>query len=302
MAVDQHIPSPADVAAIISKNVDVEPATEPEIVDAPADAPVENAPVDDAPVADVSTPEAEIVNTAKAMLTTLNKFDQATYDNAISALSDLIVVEANEMKAGSDERGSIKELLHAVKHLFHWYEGEAAAGEVANANPAIVDDEPTDIYLAAEGDAVACDKCGEIGKLCKCDKAADADVDAMPAAEKSVTLDFDADSIASIVEKAVSSAKDAVAVEIEALKAAASAADEKANRLQDELATALTKAANGGPKRAAVEPAKSQSVDSLLIKAAEYKAKASSTLDQTLAKGYRALADDLEKQAAKAGK
>jgi hypothetical protein len=51
------------------------------------------------------------------------------------AISDLIVVEAGGMADGSDERDSIKNLLRASKHLYRWYQGEVANGEVANPKP-----------------------------------------------------------------------------------------------------------------------------------------------------------------------
>ena len=74
----------------------------------------------------------EIVDTAKSLATTdINKFDQKLYDDARRALAQLIVVEANEMaNEDSNEEMSIAHLLSAVHHLFAWYEGEEAEGEV----------------------------------------------------------------------------------------------------------------------------------------------------------------------------
>ena len=320
MAVEQNIPSPADVAKAMSKSADA-PVTDVEIEDAPiVDTPIVDAPVvvdgeldpvvDDADDAPVITPEAEIVNASKSLLATLNKFDQATYDNAVAALSDLIVVEATEMKDGDDERHSIKELLRAVKHLFHWYRGEVEEGEVADVNPIIADDEVSaeDILLSADmemsddmkvlGDDETCKECGEIGKACKCYKTDDAMKAVAPAP---TTINFDDDQLASIVEKAVTSAKESVANEIEALKAAAQAAEQKAVQFEADLAVALTKAVGTGPKRSVLTQ-KSATIDDLLVKAAEYTRKADTTLDTVLAKGYRDLAADLTKKAAKAGK
>jgi len=335
MAVEQNSPSPADVARFITKSNPIEDIVEAveakvdEIVtDVEALAPAVEELVADAEaiidevvkdVEDIITPEAEIVNASKSLLATLNKFDQATYDNAVAALSDLIVVEAGEMKEGHDERDSIKELLRAVKHLFHWYQGEVNEGEVADVNPNIADDDDVpaeEIFMAADGedkpafgekpagdkpalgDDEKCDKCGEIGKACKCAKADDA----MKAAGSTLaTVNFDDDQLAGIVEKAVSSAKESVANEIEALKAAAQAAEQKAEQFEADLAVALTKAVSGGPKRASLTK-KSASIDDLLVKAAEYTKKADATIDTVLAKGYRDLAADLTKKAAKAGK
>jgi hypothetical protein len=71
------------------------------------------------------------------------KFDQKLYDDARRALAQLIVVEANEMDAGSNEEMSIAHLLSAVHHLLAWYGGEVAEGEV-------MDQETEDIELAAK--------------------------------------------------------------------------------------------------------------------------------------------------------
>lgn len=70
------------------------------------------------------------------------KFDQKLYDDARRALAQLIVVEAGEMDSeGSNEEMSIAHLLSAVHHLFEWYQGEVAEGEVT---------EVEDIELAAK--------------------------------------------------------------------------------------------------------------------------------------------------------
>jgi hypothetical protein len=73
----------------------------------------------------------------------LVKFDQKLYDDARRALAQLIVVEANEMEAGSNEEMSIAHLLSAVHHLLAWYGGEVAEGEV-------MDEMKEDIELAAK--------------------------------------------------------------------------------------------------------------------------------------------------------
>jgi hypothetical protein len=73
----------------------------------------------------------------------LVKFDQKLYDDARRALAQLIVVEANEMEAGSNEEMSIAHLLSAVHHLLAWYGGEVAEGEV-------MDEVKEDIELAAK--------------------------------------------------------------------------------------------------------------------------------------------------------
>ena len=87
----------------------------------------------------------EIVELSKAYRgTDLLKFDQTTYDSARQALAQLIAIEAEEMSEGHDEQMSIAHLLQAVHHLFAWYEGEKAEGEVEEVLE--------DIELAAKKD------------------------------------------------------------------------------------------------------------------------------------------------------
>jgi hypothetical protein len=73
----------------------------------------------------------QITELAKSLTPDAVKFDKDAFDAARTALANLIIVEAKEMATdGSNEKDSIEELLDAVKHLFHWYEGEVAEGEV----------------------------------------------------------------------------------------------------------------------------------------------------------------------------
>jgi hypothetical protein len=305
MAVTQSTPSPADVARLVNKSDDVDapvetPETEVvevvEVVEEPTETVVDIDDTDD--VATDEAPEAELVNAVKSLLPTLNKFDQATYDNAITALSELIVVEANEMKAGSDERESIKQLLHSIKHLFHWYTGEAMEGEVATPNTEVIEDvvEHDDIHLSAMKDVDSCDcaddcDCKDCGyKMCKC-----------YGADKSVSVSFNDDEITAVINKAVATAKETVTTELETLKAAKVAAEQKVSQLSVELEAANNKAISGGPKRSSISTTvKSVDVDALLVKAANYRTKADATRDTILAKGYRELAEDLTKKALKA--
>jgi hypothetical protein len=87
----------------------------------------------------------EIVELSKAYQgTDLLKFDRTTYDSARQALAQLIAIEAEEMSEGHDEQMSLAHLLQAVHHLFAWYEGEKAEGEVEEVLE--------DIELAAKKD------------------------------------------------------------------------------------------------------------------------------------------------------
>ena len=78
------------------------------------------------------TTAAELVAVSKSFVSPdAVKFDQKTYDTARIALANLIAIEADEMAVGDhNEQMSIAHLLEAVHHLFAWYEGEKAGGEV----------------------------------------------------------------------------------------------------------------------------------------------------------------------------
>ena len=78
------------------------------------------------------TAASELVEVSKSFASAdLLKFDQKTYDAARTALADLIQIEAKEMsESGHNEEYSLQCLLSAVHHLFAWYEGEKAEGEI----------------------------------------------------------------------------------------------------------------------------------------------------------------------------
>jgi hypothetical protein len=205
----------------------------------------------------------------------------------------LIIVEAKEMAdEGHNEKDSIEHLLDSVKHLFRWYEGEVEAGEVENPITApetdAVSEISDEILLSVEADADGekmCDKCDSLMKECKC-------------ADKSATIDFDDAQIESIVEKAVSQAKESVTEEISRLKSALEAERIEKAQIAEELATANKAVAGGGPKRSVTGQAESVTND-LLAKATELRFKASQTQDRVLSKGYLAWAEDLEAQSKK---
>jgi hypothetical protein len=110
---------------------------------------------------------SELIDTAKTLAVgDVKKFDQKLYDDARRALAQLIVVEAGEMDTeGSNEEMSIAHLLSAVHHLFAWYAGEEAEGEIM--------EQEESIELAAapkeEADAEMCAKCNKSEKMCKCE-------------------------------------------------------------------------------------------------------------------------------------
>jgi hypothetical protein len=233
---------------------------------------------------------ADLLNVAKSLL----KFDQATFDRARKEIANLIIVEAKEMAdEGDNESNSIEHLLESVRHLFRWYDGEVQAGEVENPINSAESDELSSevsdqIEMTADADAEGekmCDKCDSLMKECKC-------------ADKSVTIDFDEAQIESIVEKAVSQAKESVTEEISRLKSALEAERIEKAQIAEELATANKAVAGGGPKRSVTGKAETVTND-LSAKATELRFKATQTQDRVLAKGYLAWAEDLEAQSKK---
>lgn len=97
--------------------------------------------------------------------------------------------------------------------------------------------------------------------------------------------------IKDIVENAVKSAMATVEAQVAELKSAKEAVENKATELESELATAKSLAIGGGPKRTTIATG-AKTTNEWRAKADLYFAKAASTTDQILAKGYRDLAKD----------
>ena len=154
--------------------------------------------------------------------------------------------------------------------------GAAPTHEVANVSTAASLDTSGSIK-SAEGEEVVAE---EIPAEEKADELVDAELPTEPEIldEKSVTA---------IIEKAVKSATDTVKAEIAEYKAASKAAEEKVVVLESELVAAKSAAVASGPKRTGRIAV--TDTNELLLKAAEYRLKASATSDQILAKGYKAL-------------
>jgi hypothetical protein len=119
------------------------------------------------------TTASDLIDAAKSLVSGETvKFDKKLYEAARSALAQLIVVEANEMDTeGSNEEMSIAHLLSAVHHLFAWYEGEEAEGEVM--------EETIEMSASTEkkmDKKMMCKGCDKAEDACKCEggfKAAD---------------------------------------------------------------------------------------------------------------------------------
>jgi hypothetical protein len=251
------------------------------------------------------------------------KFDKTLFDNARRALAELIAAEALEMTEGHDERESLGALVAAVHALMAWYEGEEYEGEVKEVEETIElaaapDMEEKEEHEEADKAEDAC-KTGDCGKCMECmsDKSVEApdtteeeetdqakkSADAEEAAVEEVVAEeateevseaieaTDATSIEDVVEKAVKSAMESVKSEIDALRAEKESAVDKSVKLEEELATALSKSVAGGPKRTATKMS-DEAQNDMLVKAATYKAKAEASTDPLLSKGYRDLANE----------
>ena len=276
----------------------------------------------------VSDKAADLLNLAKGLL----KFDQATFDRARTELSNLIGIEAGEMASGGhDESVSLTHLLEAIRHLFAWYEGEEAEGEVAPAEGEVApeveveieEDVELDAEMALEEDKpeakpgeeepqpekAKCEKCEKEldpfagdkpdDKKCqKCMKEAEMAAEGSEEdAPKSARVVVGDSQIASIVNKAVAQAKASVKEELETLASALEAERVEKAQLADELATAKKAVVGGGPSRTGAINKSETQVNALLVKAAEYSLKAEQTSDRDLAKGYRELAVELRAKA-----
>jgi hypothetical protein len=256
-----------------------------------------------------------IIESAKSFVGDLNKFDQAAFDTARTALATLIQVEAGEMAEGSDEIYSIACLLNAVHALLEWHEGEAAEGET---EPLAEIDEMVEMSTEPEtvkDDSVEmCDKCDKEMKECKCAeggysdteiKSDEADVVAEVAVEVTDEPAIEsADETVEVEEKAltVSDVQQIVADIVKTLLTPTEVGEdtvtksieaERIEALESELEQVKALAAPSSVKRMGAVGSTS-TVDENLVKAANFRAKANATNDRTLARGYIEMARELE--------
>jgi len=254
------------------------------------------------------------------------KFDQASYDAARKGIAQLIISEASEIaETDSDERDDIDTLLSALKHLFNFRDGEAdeasddisgsllnlgatadhakclecGCGDVSNAHgktqTIVTGATPTnEVANVSTATILTPDSLGGSVKSAESETDAPVDEAKIEAAEELLEEKatetpeiLDEKSVTAIIEKAVKSATDSVKAEITELQNATKAAEEKVVALESELVIAKSAAAAGGPKRTGRVVV--TDTNELLIKAAEYRIKASATSDPILAKGYKAL-------------
>jgi len=254
------------------------------------------------------------------------KFDQVSYDAARKGIAQLIISEASEIaETDSDERDDIDTLLSALKHLFNFRDGEAdeasddisgsllnlgatadhakclecGCGDVSNAHgktqTIVTGATPTnEVANVSTATILTPDSLGGSVKSAESETDAPVDEAKIEAAEELLEEKatetpeiLDEKSVTAIIEKAVKSATDSVKAEITELQNATKAAEEKVVALESELVIAKSAAAAGGPKRTGRVVV--TDTNELLIKAAEYRIKASATSDPILAKGYKAL-------------
>jgi hypothetical protein len=183
-------------------------------------------------------------------------------------------------------------------------EGESKSAYMKRCKEAGMDDETIksmcDKYMSADKSDAATDAVPTAQTGANLDTAvivppADAPKSAEPEEkeekEVSEATEVAAEDIEAIVEKAVKSATESIRSEVASLVSAKEAALEKAATLETELATAKSLAIGGGPKRTA-KPIDTNATNDLITKALVFKAKANAATDPTLAKGYKALADE----------
>jgi hypothetical protein len=276
MAVEQtSIPTPADVFK-----------SAPEEVVAAAEALADASVVEETPVVEAEAPAVEETVTEE-VVAEAPATEEAPAEEA-PAVEDVVedpIEAAKSLQATLNKFD--KALFDDVKRALSALIASEAEGDTVKMYKELADDEE-------------CPDCGKMGSMCKCYKAADADTEAMEAdaEKKSATVDvkFDESQIASILEKAVLSAKESVEAEFTLLKSSLVDAEQKAANLEAELETAKKMAVAGGPKRSILKS--TEAADNELIqKAAAFRQFANSTQDKVLAKGYRELAADLEAKA-----
>lgn len=258
----------------------------------------------------------QITELAKSLTTVdSEKFDATLFDNARRALAELIASEAAEMTEGHDERHSLSTLVNAVYSLMDWYEGEEREGEVVEMEEMLVDKAVDGADADGEAEAAEekaleedCEdgKCGKCSK-CMSDKGVEApdstqmeetdqahksaDAEEVVEEEKNSEVESSDEPLNEAIEKAVKRAMESYESKVDTLRKENESLVEKSAKLEEELATALSKAAAGGPKRTGNAAAIAVS-NEYLVKALTYKAKADATTDPVLAKGYRDLHEE----------
>lgn len=159
--------------------------------------------------------------------------------------------------------------------------GGTPANEMANVSTAVMvspDETPKSATTIVPPSTIE-----EVGTIIE-----EEDSDEDNSADKSLLADV---KLNDIIEKAVKSAMSSVEAEVALLKSAKEAVENKATALETELATAKSLAIGGGPKRTTIATGANKT-NEWKAKADLYYAKAATTTDLILAKGYRDMAKD----------
>ena len=246
----------------------------------------------------------ELVEMSKTFAGDVNKYDQAAFDSARTALATLIQVEAGEMAEGSDETFSLACLLSAVHNLLAWYDGEVREGEVmgeevsesmemADAPEVVKEDEMLKEELCKEcGKAEDACKCAEGGFVAEEKSASPDEVQDVESPEDDSEKTIKFDDVRALVADVVKELLTNQSVEQDEVTKADNS--DRIKALEMELAQVKSLAAPSGPKRFGAVSSKSIT-DISKEKAEAFRAKASLTSDKELRDGYIALARDLEK-------
>ena len=211
--------------------------------------------------------DTSTISVPKSIVGDLVKFDKAQFEAAREALANLISIEAQEMKEGSNELSSISHLLEAVAHLHAWYEGEEAEGEVMEEAEVEMSSNADDKeMMPAKGETkdAFMKRCKEAGKSddygMKCwnkyMEKSDAATDMTPTAETGANLDtativspaetpksaeVDGLEVADIVADEAPAAEEAPAEEAKEVSADENSAD-KIEAIVEEVVEKATKA------------------------------------------------------------
>jgi len=211
--------------------------------------------------------DTSTISVPKSIVGDLIKFDKAQFEAAREALANLISIEAQEMKEGSNELSSISHLLEAVAHLHAWYEGEEAEGEVMEEAEVEMSSNADDKeMMPAKGETkdAFMKRCKEAGKSddygMKCwnkhMEKSDAATDMTPTAETGANLDtativspaetpksaeVDGLEVADIVADEAPAAEEAPAEEAKEVSADENSAD-KIEAIVEEVVEKATKA------------------------------------------------------------
>lgn len=268
-------PEPAGEPVVEDAATDAEPAADTDTEPAAVDAPIEPAPAAKAVDPQLAKRASDIAAEVRALVPDLDKAapeqDIADAQTAIAIIARLITSEADGLAAGNfSETWDISLLLDAIRSLRYFIDNER--GEQAQAAVEAV------VAGAGDSDDVVVVELGADPDTAKAATTNPPATEPAPATEYVTKTD-----LADLVTKAVAEAT--------------TASEERIKALEADLAKALAQPQPGGPvlTRTTVQAqaARASDADLMRAQADELKAKAATTDDPTLARGYRERAADL---------